>query len=91
MDCHGSAAHHRWAQNTGAENEYFHLLRTLKDQSKRELSMKILEDIVTGMPDVLHGQASKPRKTKGQDFTCPCIWLDPVRRAAEDGDTDPRS
>ncbi len=73
VDCHGTVAHHRWAQNKDADNEYFELLRILKNRQMREAKAQILDDIVKGTPCVL-GKSVKPKKTRNQDFTCSCKW-----------------
>ena len=89
VDCHGAVAHHRWAQrwaqNKDAKNEYFELLRILKNRQMRVASAQILNDIVNGTPCVL-GKSFKPQRTRGQDFTCSCTWEPPVR-AAQDAST----
>ena len=85
VDCHGAVAHHRWAQNKDANNEYFELLRILKNRQMREAKAKILDAIVSGKPCVLK-KSLKPRKTPDQDFTCSCKW-DPPVRAAQDAST----
>ncbi len=89
VDCHGSAAHNRWARNTDKENEYFLLLRTLKDRQKRAASAQILNNILVGAPVVLPGRekvTTKPQKVRGQDFTCSCTREKP-RRGAQDAPT----
>ena len=85
VDCHGTVAHHRWAQNEDAENEYFELLRILKNRQERVAKAQILDDIVNGKPCVL-AKSLKPKKTRDQDFTCSCQW-DPPVRAAQDAST----
>jgi flagella basal body P-ring formation protein FlgA len=85
VDCHGAVAHHRWAQNEADDNEYFELLRILKNRQMREAKAKILDAIVSGKPCVLK-KSVKPKKTRGQDFTCSCVW-DPPVRAAQDAST----
>jgi hypothetical protein len=74
---HVSVAHHwhRWARKPGVKNEYFHLLKTLKDGTAKK-TKKILTDIVNGQPGVLdNGATSKrPSKVRNQDFGCGCEW-----------------
>ncbi len=64
----------------GVENEYFHLLLTLKGGTARETA-KILTDIVAGQPGVLHdgARSKRPTKVRGQNFGCSCVWVKPVR------------
>ena len=85
VDCHGTVAHDRWAQNKDANNEYFELLRILKNRQERVAKAQILDDIVNGKPCVL-AKSLKPKKTRDQDFTCSCQW-DPPVRAAQDAST----
>ena len=68
-----------------SKNEYFHLLRTLKDRQEKSASAKILNDILVGAPDVLHGgqKAKKPNKVRDQDFKCLCKWKNPTRGAQD--------
>ena len=85
VDCHGAVAHHRWAQNKDANNEYFELLRILKNRQEGVAKAQILVAIVNGTPCVLK-KSLKPKKTRNQDFTCSCEW-DPPVRAAQDAST----
>ena len=86
VDCHGAVAHHRWAQNhKDANNEYFELLRILKNRQEGVAKAQILVAIVKGTPCVLK-KSLKPQKTRNQDFTCSCEW-DPPVRAAQDAST----
>ncbi len=85
VDCHGAVAHHRWARNEDANNEYFDLLRILKNRQEGVAKAQILNDIVNGTPFVL-AKSFKPRKTRNQDFKCSCKW-DPPVRAAQDAST----
>ena len=81
---HVSVAHHwhRWARKPGVKNEYFHLLKTLKDGTAKKTA-KILNDIVEGQPGVLDDGATskRPRKVRSQDFGCGCVWDKPVLAA----------
>jgi len=81
---HVSVAHHwhRWARKPGVKNEYFHLLKTLKDGTAKK-TKKILTDIVAGRPVALLGGATskRPQKIRGQVFGCGCVWDKPVLAA----------
>ncbi len=79
--------HHRWARNAGVENEYFHLLKTLKGGTAKKTA-KILTDIVEGQPGVLDDGATskRPSKVRNQDFGCGCEWPKP-RLAAQAAST----